>query len=155
MGRGIGRGGLALALVATAALGLLQVDLDEASGKKRKMGKWWGTFVATDSLIERARPGSQWEYTLHIKKGSRTYFLDGGTARLPCFSEDDANPDTEEVITEWYEFEIPDWSGKVALDKKSREAFVPQASDRAHQPRRTGAIGSTLARRGKPPGDLL
>ena len=111
MGRGSAEG-LALALVATAALGLLQVDLDEASGKKRKMGKWWGTFVATDSLIERARPGSQWEYTLHIKKGSRTYFLDGGTARLPCFSEDDANPDTEEVITEWYEFEIPDWSGR-------------------------------------------
>ena len=72
------------------------------------------------------RTGATWVAGIHLlsRKGSRTYFLDGGTARLPCFSEDDANPDTEEVITEWYEFEIPDWSGKVALDKKSREAFV-------------------------------
>ena len=103
---------------------LLLVPVGAVGKKKKGMGKWWGAFVATDSLIEQARPGSQWEYTLHVRKGSRTYFLDGGTARLPCFAEDDANPDTEEGITEWYEFQIPDWSGKIKVDKKYREAYV-------------------------------
>jgi hypothetical protein len=124
MRRVITRGVSALALISIAALGMAQIDVDEAAGKKKKMGKWWGTYVATDSLIERARPGAQWEYTLHVSKGSRTYFLDGGSARLPCFAEDDANPDTEQGITEWYEFQIPDWSGKITVDKKFGEAFV-------------------------------
>lgn len=95
-----------------------------AVGKKKKMGKWWGTFVATDSAVEQARPGARWEYTLRVNKSDRTYTLDGGTARLPCFEVDDANPNTPMDITEWYEFEIPDWSGKIKVIKRFREALV-------------------------------
>ncbi len=51
MGRTTVRGGTALALVAIAALGLLQIDAGEAVAKKKRL-PWWGTFARSGPIVE-------------------------------------------------------------------------------------------------------
>jgi hypothetical protein len=110
MRRATSRGGLALALVAMA-LGLLQVDLDEAAGKKKKQRPWWGTFARSGPIFE-PRPGYTWDvnYTLQVSKKKRTWSVTNAVGRFNCWdgSVEDA---TVTPTSDYFEVAIPPISG--------------------------------------------
>jgi hypothetical protein len=119
MRRAISRGGLALTLAA-AVLGLLQVDLDEAAGKKKKVRPWWGTFARSGPIFE-PRPGYTWDvnYTLRVSKKKRTWSIDDAVARLNCW-DGSTSEGTVTPTSEYFEFAIPPVSGKLFAPKGAR-----------------------------------
>ena len=105
-----------MALVAIAALGLLQIDAGEAVAKKKKL-PWWGTFARSGPIVE-PRPGYTWDvnYTLRVsKKGP--WSINDAVGRLNCWDGNHADG-TVTPTSEYFEFAIPPVSGRLFGTKK-------------------------------------
>lgn len=118
MGRTTVRGGTALALVAIAALGLLQIDAGEAVAKKKRL-PWWGTFARDPALIVQPRPGYTWDvnYTLQVRKKNGAWSINDAVGRLNCW-DGSTSEGTVTPTSEYFEFAIPPISGRLFGTKK-------------------------------------
>jgi hypothetical protein len=93
--------------------------------KKTKTGKWWGNFV-TVGPGQEIRPGLFWDvdFTLQASKGKFSWLLTDAVARFNCW-DGDANDGTITPTSDYFQFDIPPFAGRLLLSKKPLFVFAP------------------------------
>ena len=87
------------------------------------------------------RPGVAWDvtYTLNVSKGKRTWSLTDAVGRYNCW---DLDEDTNLPVAtlDHFEFPIPALAGKVAVQKRPLDVWVPESFTRIPTKRLTASV---------------